>query len=709
MKDAFARFSYDLTDDVNGYVQASVAEATNISHWVNIVVSPSVNRPNTLFANNPFLAPATQLQLGANIVCGTPAAAGWRCLPATPPTSAQTGTAPPAPPTVPFFSAPSYIWNNVDGEGVGGTDRMYLTDARQRNWGAEIGLTGSLGRFSWDVFYNHGESVNKVVNPNNTDNAKYLASLDAVIAPPGTIVNGVNVSGTIVCWVTTQPQYASRYPGCVPTNITDPRGPSLASFNYLRSMTYWSLKQKMDDIGGSIGGGLWGLGLPAGEIRANLSVDARWQTYDMTSNALPTEFVDCTGLRMCLANASATPFGPSSPVRWVQNTNAPVSASNHVVEAALEVNVPLLKDVPLVQELSTNWAGRYTKYSSFASVESWKGGLDWHINDSIRFRGTLSQDIRAPNLNDLYQPPGVSSTNFTDQLTNSTNTTRLVSQGNANLTPEKARTVTVGVVLTPSAVPNFNVSVDYFETKMTDAIIPINYSTVQNLCVASAPTFDSPFCSLAVRPITNPTDPNFRNGAVNFPIEIRNAPLNAARQWTHGIDFQLNYGWDMSQLIASVPGRVSFRHLATYQPVNSVVNLPGQFANWQRQPKLRQSTFLTYENASWTVSLQNQWLDKVRLATSDNAVNGGTANPLGTQNYAEPYLPKYDVLDVTISKAFTMANGGKTEAFLTVTNVTGERAPLLGSDSGLPGLFYPTLPFYDDMGRFFTAGVKVSY
>ena len=25
----------------------------------------------------------------------------------------------------------------------------------------------------------------------------------------------------------------------------------------------------------------------------------------------------------------------------------------------------------------------------------------------------------------------------------------------------------------------------------------------------------------------------------------------------------------------------------------------------------------------------------------------------------------------------------------------------------LPGLFYPTLGFYDDMGRFYTAGIKI--
>ena len=688
MKDWFGRLSYDFTDEVNGYLQATWAEAGNKSNWITWVVSPSAGRPNTLFANNPFLAATTQQQLGADIVCGTPAATGWRCLPTVPATSPQTGSTPPPPPATPYFSAPSYIWNKVGGEDAGSTDRLYITDARQRNLNVETGLTGSLGAFEWDAFYSHGQSRLRVLNPNNTDNAKYLASLDAVIAPPGTLVNGVNVSGTVVCWVTTQPQYASLYPGCVPTNIVDPNGPSVGAYNYLRRPTSWTLRQKLDDVGASIGGGLWGVGLPAGEIRANLSIDARWATYEMESDALPTEFVNCTGLRMCLANGGA-------PVRWVQNTNAPVDASNHVYEVALEVNVPLLEDVPLVQELSTNWAGRYTKYSSFGAVESWKGGIDWHLDDSIRFRGTLSTDIRAPNLNDLYQPAGVSSTGFTDLLTGGNNSLRLVSTGNANLTPEKARTMTVGVVLTPTFIPELDLSVDYYRTRISDSIIPISYqlTNIQNLCLASAPNYDSPFCSLAVRPITDPSDPNYRNPNANFPSEIRNSPLNVARQEMHGYDFQLNYGWDM------LKGRVAFRHLVSYQPLNETISLPGSFPTWAMEPKLRQSTFLAYDKGEWSVALQNQWLSRVKLATSDNALNGNS------QNYAEPYLKAYDVLDVTVSKRF-QAWGAKSSLFLTVNNVRNTRAPLFPSNSGIPGLFYPTLGFYDDMGRYYTLGIR---
>lgn len=687
MKDVFARFSYDLSDDTSFYIQGSWAEAGNTSNWINWVVSPSASRPNTLFADNPFLAPQTQQQLGASIVCGTPAATGWRCLPAVPATSPQTNSTPPPPPTTPYFSAPSYIWNRVGGEDVDRSNRLYRTISVQRTWNAEAGLTGKLGGLDWDLFYNHSVSRLRVTNPNNTDNAKYLASLDAVIAPPGTIVGGVNVSGTVVCWVTTQPQFASLYPGCVPTNITDPAGPSLAAFNYLKQETLWTLTQKLDNIGGSIGGGL-GFGLPAGEIRANLSGDVRWSTYVMESDFRPTDFVNCTGLRMCLANGGA-------PVRWVQNTNAPVDASNNVYELALEVNVPLLSDLPMIRELSTNWAGRYTKYSTFSSVKSWKGGLDWHVNDTIRLRGTASLDIRAPNLNDLYQPAGVSSTGFTDLLTGGNNSLRLITRGNASLTPEKARTITLGVVIAPPSIPRLNLSLDYYRTKITDAITQISYQSnaIQNICLASAPAYDSPFCSLAIRPITNPADPNYTNPALNFPTEILNSPLNAAQQITKGFDFQLNYSLEVAG------GNLSFRHLMSYQPTNTTVNIPGAFPTWAVAPKLRQSTYLTYENSGWTVALQNQWLSKVKLATSDNALNGNS------QNYREPYLPTYNVLDFTLSKNFDFA-GGKIEGFLTVNNVFNERAPLFPSNSGIPGLFYPTLGFYDDMGRFFTLGIK---
>jgi iron complex outermembrane receptor protein len=501
----------------------------------------------------------------------------------------------------------------------------------------------------------------------------------------------VNDNGTIKCWVSTQPQFASLYPGCVPINVTSPNGPSADAYNYLRTSTAWTLTQKLDDVGLSIGGDV-GFGLPAGDIVANVSGEARWFTYTMDSDFLPSDFVNCTGLRFCLANGSA-------PLRWVQNTNAEVDEKAHVYEYALELNIPLLKDIPGFEDVSANLAGRRAKYSQFDAGDSWKIGLNWQIVESVRFRGTLSQDFRAPNMNDLFQPAGVSSTGFQDRLTGGSNQgQRLVTRGNPDLTPETAKTYTAGLVLTPTFMPRFSLAVDYYETKLSNAITGISYANdaIQGLCLASAPSYNSQFCTLAVRPL-NPGDPNYTNPAVNMPTEIRSAPLNASVIKTHGIDAQIDYNWDM------FGGTLFIRHLLSYQPVNETLNTPAStFYTYAIQPKLSQTTFISYQHESWSLALQNRWLGSVDLRSSDNKLNGNR------QNYVDPTLDAYDVVDMTVTKKFD-AFGGGLEAFLNVSNLLNERAPLFGSNSGLPGLFYPTLGFYDDTGRFFTAGFRMKF
>ncbi len=352
MKDAFGRLSYDFTDNVNGYVQATWAQAGNESNWIQWVVSPSASRPNTLFANNPFLAPTHATAAGREHRLRYTRGGRLALLATAPATSPQTGSTPPAPPTTPYFS--SAVLYLEQGRRAGCRERQ--SPVHHRIGPAQREFRNGSHRFAGQLLTGMFSTVTaksrlKVTNPNNTDNGRYLASLDAVIAPPGTMVNGVNVGRH--CRVLGVDSTAIRQPLSrlrahqyrrPERTVGQPRT------TISRRSTSWTLRQKLDDVGASIGGGLWGLGLPAGEIRANLSVDARWATYEMESDALPTEFVNCTGLRMCLANGGA-------PVRWVQNTNAPVDASNHVIEGALEVNVPLLKDVPAVQELSTNLGG----------------------------------------------------------------------------------------------------------------------------------------------------------------------------------------------------------------------------------------------------------------------------------------------------------------------------------------------------------------
>jgi outer membrane receptor protein involved in Fe transport len=561
---------------------------------------------------------------------------------------------------------------------------MYVTRGLQNNLNIETGATGTLAGLAWDVYFNHAASRLKVLNPNNTDNAKYLAAQDAVLD-----------NGTIKCWVTTQPAYASLYPGCVPINLFDPAGPSQEAWNYLRTPTWWVLTQTVDDLGGSIHGGLWGFGLPAGEITAALSAEARWNTYDMTNNGRgPTDYVDCTGLRFCLSSGT-------NPLRWVQNTVAPVSSRNSVYEFAVEANVPLLKDVPLVQSLSTDLAGRYANYDNFGGVYTWKIGGDWHVDDNIHFRSTMSFDIRAPFLNDLYQPVGLSSTGFQDLLTGVNSNTRLVTRGNPNLKPEEAHTYTAGVVLTPTFIPNFNVSVDWYMTHMTNAITSISGQGTdqQNLCIASAPAYNSPFCGLYVRPYA-PGNPLYTSAA-NYPTEVWSSPTNAAIQQMEGWNIEANYHFAVDDIVSGWGGDIALRDLATYQPVNFSRTLTTAFPTWAFAPKFRQSTFVSYTNGNFTLSLQNQFLSSTKKATSTITS--------AKQNYAIASLGSNDVLDVTVSERFDFW-GASNEAYLSISNIANTRAPLYtAGTAGLPGLFYPTASFHDDMGRYFTLGLRGAF
>src|SRR3569833_1635641 len=206
----------------------------------------------------------------------------------------------------------------------------------------------------------------------------------------------------------------------------------------------------------------------------------RWLDYTITSNASPTAVVNCTGLRLCPAlginpatnkpaklpgNGFITPANTQfiTQTLWDNNTVPSVHASENVREFSGEIGIPILKDIPLVLCLVVVLAGRYADYSVSGSVQTWKVGLDWHVNESVRFRGTTSVDIRAPTLNDLFSPQVSNSGPFLDPLTNfNPGGIQTVSGGNPKLVPESSRTYTGGVVLTPSFIPGLTLSADYY-------------------------------------------------------------------------------------------------------------------------------------------------------------------------------------------------------------------------------------------------------
>jgi iron complex outermembrane recepter protein len=667
---AFGRFSYKLSDDVTFFAQASLAQANEFNYFFPSQQEPS-RQTVTYFKDNAFLPAATQALLGNNC--------------ATNPNCHTDGSN--------TFTVSEWYAD---------PNRMRATNNVTRNIVGTIGLNGvAVNDFAWDAHYTHGETRLSTTGIRNGNNQFHDAQQDAVVE-----------NGVLKCWNETAAaiaQFGRLYPGCVPINTfgynvtTDPQ------YNYWSRSTHFAETNAMDDIAADISGSLFQL--PAGPVKVAVAGEMRWLDYTIDSNASPTQVVDCTGLRLCPAlgtnpvtgkpaqqpgtgfiTAANTPF--ITQTLWDNNTLPSVQASENVWEFSGEIGIPILKDVPLIQSLDADIAGRYTNYSISGSVETWKVGLDWHVNDSVRFRGTTSVDIRAPTLNDLYSPRVSASGPFLDPLTQfNPGGIQTITQGNPNLQPESSRTYTGGVVLTPSFIPGLTISADYYQIKLKNAIVTISGSntTVANICVNSKGT--SPFCSLYVRPFPySVTTPD------NYPTLLLSQSLNAAFNVTEGEDYEIDYTFDTADVLDSLAGIVTLRGFVNVAPVNTISNFPGAPVSYTNQPKGHATLFGNYTLGDWSVDAQWHWF------------SGGNNTQVfgpGQTFYAQPYYTSFSTMDFTLTRRITFGNGSAMSAYFNVQNAFGSVPPYTVGSSGNPGSIFGGIPQGEDvMGRYFTIGIR---
>ena len=669
----FGRFSYDVTDNINFYVQGTASEAYSFGWYFPQKIQPgtttNANQAAIFYKNNPFLSPAVQAQLGNN---GTnPTQLGI----------AQANNT---------FQLGEFLIGN-------GQTEINATGSVNRVLSMRTGLDGSFmnGRFNWNLFYSHGENRLTVDLINNQNLQNMYAAEDAVLTP----------AGTVACYAATQAATAAKYANCVPFNPFGINSVSQSAFKYVFQTTAFHETNTMDNVGGGISGTVmdgW-----AGPITAALSGEARWNSYDITSSTPASTFVDCTGLRIC------NPALPS----WAQSIISPISASQNVWEFAGEANVPLLKDVPMIQSFDLNLAGRYTDYSVSGSVQTWKLGFVWNVIDSLRFRGTTSIDIRAPTLDDLYRPATLVQNVFTDLHIPlpgggfASNTTTFSSQGNAKLVPEVARTYTIGAVWSPDFIQGLTMSLDYFRIHLANAIAPLGTSTTsQTLCEASGGT--SVYCANYQRPL-----PFSDHSLANFATKLFTFNLNAASVSTEGWDFETNYAWAMSDMIDGWDGSWTGRLLATYQPViNNQTLIPGQPFTRSVDSSTRITWMLNYALGDWSFGVQDEWQSGFSLVAGPVLPAGtllyGGAAPNGLNNWVNPHVNSWNQVDLNITRNFTMS-GADMAAYLVVQNALNAQPAYV--PNGTIGQIYSTAQtglsgysIQSPMGRYFTIGLRAN-
>ena len=658
---AFGRFSFNINSDTQFFTQVSLAQANVYNTFFPEQQEPS-RQTQYYYKDNAYLPAATQALLGnncaTNVNCHTDGSNVFQVSE--------------------WYAAPG---------------RIRATNNVTRNIVSSSGLTGVVfGDYAWDVHYTHGETRLSTSGLHNGNNQFHDAASDAVVDTDPTS----STFNSIVCYNDTKAAialYGNIYPGCVPINTFGNNVTTNAQNDYWGRTTHFSETNTMDDIEASISGDLFNL--PAGPVRGALNGEMRWLDYVINSNASPTAVVNCFGLRLCGNTGKGTgPVVQSTVTQtlWDNNTVPSVQASENVWEFSGEVNVPILKDLPLVQRLDADLAGRYTDYSISGAVETWKVGLDWHVNDDLRFRGTTSIDIRAPTLNDLYSPTVSNSGPFLDPLTNyNPGGIQTRSGGNPALVPEVARTYTAGMVLTPTFIPGLTMSADYYQINLHNAITSISGSTtaIANLCIASVGT--SPFCSLYDRPFayTNTT-------TANYPTLLRSQSLNAAFNATQGEDYEIDYAFNLADLMSELPGQVNLRALMNIAPVNTTSSFPGAPVSHVTQPKNHSTLFVGYNLGNWNLTTQWHYFSGL----NKNGVFG-----TGQTFYAVNRVPGFSTTDFTLTRKFTMDNGSAMSAYFNVQNAFNSIPPDVTGSSGNPGGIN-TPQGEDLMGRYFTIGIR---
>jgi iron complex outermembrane receptor protein len=423
-------------------------------------------------------------------------------------------------------------------------------------------------------------------------------------------------------------------------------------------------------------------------------------------------------------------FGNELYKVWGGFTPNPIAASGNATEGNsdpvhgdyltnqtyAELNIPLVSDMPFLNDLEASISGRYSYFNTFGSNFSWTVGGRYRPVSEVALRGTYGTGYRAPSISELYSGNTQSAASATDPCANITsaacgaasmngdNSTQLNENlgSNPNLKPETSSNWTVGVVLEPANwVKNLSLTVDYWSYKVENAIQIIGAQAILDNCYLG----DGRYCNLITR-----------NPAPDYTVRvIQDALNNVGMTETAGLDFVLKYA------MPTEVGRFGFGFNLTWlnyyrvtMPDGTVRNYAGNYDSVSMggadfasgvYPHVKFNANVNWSMKEFFANVQTRFIggfiecgtpDAVGQPGSGGDSNGGycSNNPQAAQYQRD--VSAYNVWDLYFS--YTLSSEfGKTLFGVGVNNIFNTKPPAIYGNTTA----WVTDPVYDLTGTYF--------
>ena len=543
-----------------------------------------------------------------------------------------------------------------------------------------VGAEGSFEAFGrpahWDVYAQYGRSDLREQLRNIMNLTRMANATNAAFAPAGN-ARGYTV-GSIQCLINVDAISTNDDPNCVPLNRMGVGVASQDAINYVLGNPYRD--QVMEQFVAGTNWSVTPFATWAGDVSVSVGGEVRKEKIRGT---VPKEY-----------QPIVTTTGTTNA--WSVGNYLPFTGEYSVKEAYLETVIPLGFG------LEFNGAVRATDYSNSGYVTTWKLGATWAPIPDIRFRVTRSRDIRAPNLNELYQAgtansDSVRNPKYTSDGLNGPATWGYsgLTTGNPNLLPEVANSWNIGAVMSPRLLPGFTASVDYFRIDLAGAIDSISAQETVNRCSDG----NAIYCAA----ITN--DPVRSLPGAPYLL-IRTQPFNFVRKLVRGIDFDAAYRIPLGAASTFTLKGVATRYIENLSDTgiagSVAVNTVGANGGQASTPTWIFRGSATYETQTFSATVTGRGVSAGKYVA--NGVECTSGCPVSTTNF-----PTYDnnrvsgLFYVDLNLTQTVPFGGnQAQFFVNVTNLFN-RWPLLVPETGMAA----NTTYSDMLGRQSRAGIRI--